>query len=173
VTLQDALHLSPPAEDIFNDGQLVMPNLSTPRRAHWVVTDLTLPKIDGWNPKRNDWDKVLVHGCMCNETKPECKNADNTINKAYRCNNTDGDLAAKLNVKRVVGILNPEDPAVPGVRWNDELKTYALTPIPFGIWQERAGCSYSGQRTMASYRQSTPRPVWWSGSSGAPDAAQL
>jgi mono/diheme cytochrome c family protein len=160
VTLQDQEHLAPPDQDTYMNGVLTMPSVGTPRRAHWVVTDATEPKVSGWNPRRDDWQNVLINHCFCNEKKAECKTADGKVNKAYECVGSDDESKRKNQSKqRVIEILNPTDPAAPGVHWSDELKQYAESEIPFGIWQEKAGCDYSAQPTAGSFA-GADRPAW-------------
>ena len=154
VTLQDSEHLAPPDQETFSNGEMTMPSVGTPRRPHWVVTDLSQPKVTGWNPRRDDWEKVLVNHCLCNERKAECKNVDGRINKAFEC--TGADELPRRKQQRVIGILNPEDPTIPGVKWTAELKDFARAPLPFGIWEEKQGCDYSREKTVDQIRSQQP-----------------
>jgi mono/diheme cytochrome c family protein len=60
-----------------------------------------------------------------------------------------------------------------GLRVTNEMRAYATREIPFGVWQHKAGCDFSGvPRAQDSMFQGSSRPRWMAKNRGnpAPDA---
>ena len=132
--LKDEYKLVPPAEDIFDEDDatvLEMPNLRVPTRTHWVVTDLTEAAGD-WAPRRPDWRDVLVERKV---VLPK------------------GTPAERIEEQQTV--VN----ALKEVRISEELRQYALTPIPYALWKEKPGCDFKDVKKASDF-PGDARPAW-------------
>jgi mono/diheme cytochrome c family protein len=128
----------------FSSGQLVMPSLAVPLRAHWVTTDLT--EVPGnWEPRRPDWESILVQKDFPAIVGSQC--GDN--------------LSKQTTEKTVVNMLQ-------SVTLNDAIRSYALREIPFGLWVDQPNCKLQAEPTVAKV-VSEHKPKWLDRVAPAPD----
>jgi hypothetical protein len=111
---------------------LIQPDLGVPLHAHWVPTDLTQAPGD-WSPRRPDWEQVLVE-----QNFPTISGSDCSL-----------DLQKQASEKVVVQLLQ-------NVTITPSMKAYALSSIPFGLWQTKSSCNLSAYPTI-SQLQATPK----------------
>jgi mono/diheme cytochrome c family protein len=107
---------------------LLLPFIDTP---HWVVTDLS--QLPGYTPRRADWANILVSG-----TAPS---------PPVSCAST-GATAAYDDQLDVVAFDQ-------SVTLDATFTSFANTPRPMGVWQQKAGCDFSSQHPV-SYYTATP-----------------
>lgn len=134
--------LVPPADPVYDPAdpdKLIQPGLGVPIRAHWVVTDLTEAPGD-WYPRRPDWERVLVQG------RP-----DDGLPAAYR--------RAQEDVIQ----------ALSAVTVSEEMRRFALTEVPLGLWQRKPGCDF-GKTPKAGDFAGDNRPRWMTKTMAAADA---
>jgi mono/diheme cytochrome c family protein len=99
------------------------------RHPSWVVTDLTSPP--GWAPRRPDWQSILVDG------QPPAQ--------AISCaggNPTNSDAQAHADEVTAIGLLQNID--------LDSIRSFATTPVPFGLWQAQAACNFNASSVQAT-----------------------
>ncbi len=115
-----------------------------PDHCHWVITDSTQPPGD-WSPRRPDWATVLVDNAT----------ADGGADKssATQCGETADSVAGAAQDEQAAITLLQNIPPLASVN------TFLTTPIPFGLWQVKAGCDFSKVRTADSYK-GAERPLW-------------
>ena len=114
---------------------LVQPDLGVPLHAHWVVTDTT--QVPGpWSPRRADWEQIIVQQNFPTSTGTNCP----------------VDLQKLAAEKTVVQLLQ-------NVTFTNEIKSYTLNPIPFGLWMPKSNCDLSAFPTVAQL-PSDNRPKW-------------
>jgi len=118
--------------DVTNNV-LVQPDLGVPLHAHWVTTDLTQAPGD-WNPRRPDWEQVLVE-----QNFPTISGSDCSL-----------DLQKQASEKVVVRLLQ-------NVTITPSMKAYALSSIPFGLWQTKSSCDLSAYPTISQLKET---PKW-------------
>jgi len=140
----------PAADQVYDPkkpGVLLQPNTGVPIRAHWVVTDLTDPPGD-WYPRRPDWQQFVV------QDKPDLTALP-----------TDPDqMATELQQRQdVVDQLQT-------ATLSSELKKFALTDVPFGLWQQNAGCNFSAIPKVSDVA-AADRPRWMNQVVPPPDPA--
>lgn len=142
---------------IPTDGEVAgMPRENVPDRSHWVTVDLTNPPGD-WNPRRGDWKDIIVDQNFSNEemdfsqTPPVPLSAQNQ--------------AALDAQKRVVALLQ-------GVTLSGTFKTFATTPVPFGIWQQKPACKFDEVKKLGAY-QGSERARWMDIAKKAPDGSSI
>jgi mono/diheme cytochrome c family protein len=110
--------------------KIIMPDLGIPIHAHWVVTDDTdLP--GDWYPRRIDWSQALV---------------DHQVDTPTRY--TPDDLA---DIQNVLAALTDTTLA--------QVQAEVRAVKPFGLWQKKDGCNFSGQKTVADF-PGDQRPAW-------------
>ena len=96
-------------------------NDSVPDRPHWIETDLTeLPPP--WYPRRQDWKDILIDGKFP------------TLDPSSR--DYAVELAKQTEQRVVVDLLNH-------VELTDAFRTFATTPLPLGLWEQKPGCDFS------------------------------
>jgi mono/diheme cytochrome c family protein len=120
-----------------------------PLHPHWVVTDLTSPPGQ-WAPRQTNWQSVLV------EQQPvlapalqQCPNAPSGAQQAYQ------------DQLDAVGLLQAAT--------LDQVRQFASTPIPFGLWQTGSGCDFSKAPKAGSF-QGAQRPQWMNATMPRDDA---
>lgn len=122
-----------PESDAILDAKdkktVVMPNLGVPVRAHWVVTDLTEAPGD-WHPRRPDWQDMILRGEI-----PAGLEA-----------------AALEQQKSLASVLKK-------VTLTEELRRFALTEVPFGLWAQKPACGFKGVPRAAEI-PAARRPAW-------------
>jgi mono/diheme cytochrome c family protein len=113
--------------------KVLWPNsaLGVPIKPHWVVTDTTDPPPP-WNPRRPDWANALLKGDPGDTS---------TLGP--------GDADA---LKNVVAALQT-------AKLTSDIRTALTTKVPFGVWQNKSSCNFTGIPTAASY-QGAARPQW-------------
>jgi mono/diheme cytochrome c family protein len=103
---------------------------------HWVTTDLTQAP-GAWAPRQSNWPNVLV---------------DQMIPPAMGgCAALAGGQGAYADQVLAVGLL--QDAKL------DDVREFATTPVPFGLWQQQSGCDYSSQKTVQQFT-GPARPHW-------------
>lgn len=116
-----------------------------PGRPHYFKTDLH--DDPSWAIRRSDWYEVLVENGI-DVTKP----ASNT--------------SAKLESADTLAVLE-------NVVLDDAFKSFALTPVPFGLWKEKPECAEkfdsAGIRTVAGL-PAAERPRWMTYAKAPQDA---
>jgi len=144
---------SAPLYDPKNPSKLLQPDIGVPDRAHWVVTDLTERPGD-WGPRRPDWNSFLL---------------DNTVDM--------GDLPpdAVLRAQELLERANVLA-AVRSVSLTQSIKDLVLTDAPFGLWQLKDGCNFSGICKVSDVMAGksgcgSGTPPRWLTVNGAPPAA--
>jgi mono/diheme cytochrome c family protein len=126
--------------DRKDNSKIIHPDVGVPLRPHWVVTDLTDPAGE-WFPRRPDWEDMLVKG-QVNE-------------------NLQG---FDLNQQKILAKVLKE------VRITEELKRFALTELPFGLWQRKEGCDFSSVPKASDFGDDK-KLLWMKGKTApAPDA---
>ncbi|MGZ3438354.1 MAG: hypothetical protein ACXVDD_02515, partial [Polyangia bacterium] len=118
-----------PVYDRIDPTKLLQPAMGVPDRPHWVNTDLTELAGD-WFPRRSDWEKVIVEG----QLDPGLSPADLQAQK---------DLIALLQTVKLGGGITG----------------FALTELPFGLWQQKPGCDFSKDPKVSQFSGAT-RPAW-------------
>jgi len=119
------------------DGETVIGGYflpSVPGRPHYFKTDLHEDPI--WGIRRSDWFDVLV-GDGVDITKP------------------DSDRPAQIESADALAVLRE-------VTLDEEFRTFALTAVPFGLWDNKPECASKLQesaRTVGSI-PSADRPAW-------------
>ena len=113
---------------------------------HWVITDLTLPPPP-WSPRQPNWPTVLV------EQEPPTENTGCTTSASAASAYSDQLIAVSLLPDALL----------------DDVRTFATTPQPFGLWQTQAGCDFSSVPTVQSFTGAA-RPHWMDVGEPAPDA---
>lgn len=124
--------LVPPAEPVFDradPSKLMQNDVGVPVRAHWVVTDLSEVPGD-WYPRRPDWADVLVS----QHIDPSLPPADQEAQR---------ELVTQLQ----------------SVTLDADIRSYATTELPFGLWQPKPGCDFSRQSRVAELVGGA-RPAW-------------
>jgi mono/diheme cytochrome c family protein len=118
---------APPPGETGAEPHSSRPNATTaiPGHCNWVVTDLTLPPAD-WQPRRPDWEQVLIEGRPSPAPVCPAKDTNVAIDRA---------MAESL---------------LPSVHFTDEFKTWATTPVPFGLWLKKSQCTYPAQKTAGA-----------------------
>jgi len=114
---------------------------------HWVITDLSQPPPP-WVPRRSDWADILVN--LTAPTPPDSASA---------CSGTapTGQAAAFADQLDAIGLLQSAT--------LEQVRTYATTAVPFGLWQADTGCNFSSQPTVqsimaAAVASGQPVPNW-------------
>jgi mono/diheme cytochrome c family protein len=121
-----------------------------PLHPHWVNTDLTSPP-GPYQPRQTNWINVLVEQMLPAPPAPTGCTAPSAQLAAYN--------------DQLVAIK-----ALPGVAL-DQVQPYVTTPIPFGLWQQQAGCTFpSSVAPAASSFTGTSRPHWMDVANPAADA---
>jgi mono/diheme cytochrome c family protein len=133
----------PPGSEHIAASPVIFP---FPEHPHWVRTDLT--QAPGpWAPRQSNWPSVLVKqkvpplggGC----TAPAAR------------------LAAYADQVTAVQLL-------PGVTL-DQVRAFATTPRPFGLWKQQPGCNFASVPKVQSFT-GAQRPHWIDVLNAAPDA---
>jgi mono/diheme cytochrome c family protein len=110
--------------------QMIMPVDGVPNRPHWVVTDTTDPPGD-WLPRGTEWHTALVDHMAVNPSlTPE----------------------ALAQLQLVIDDLA-------GVTITQPVRDALLTEVPFGLWQQKPNCNFTGIPTAGSF-QGDARPLW-------------
>ena len=122
-----------------------MPKDGVPDKPHWVTIDLTNPPGD-WNPRRTDWRQIIVDQDFSKVDKDYSQEPPAPLLPQLQ--------AALGAQQRVVELLQ-------GVTLNDRIKTFAKTPVPFGIWQQKPGCNFDSQPKVGQFDdKQLARPRW-------------
>jgi mono/diheme cytochrome c family protein len=113
----------------------------------WVVTDLS-QSPPPWVPRRSDWANILVD--LAPPPPPSAASA---------CpgNSTDSQEDAFADQQAAITLLQSAT--------LDQVRTYATTLVPFGLWQQNSGCNFSTQPTVqsitaAAVASGQPPPNW-------------
>jgi mono/diheme cytochrome c family protein len=119
--------------DPMDPTKVLWPNskIAIPIKPHWVVTDTTDPPPP-WNPRRPDWANALLQGDPGDTSALEASDAEALAN-----------VVAALQTTTVTS----------------DIRTVLTTKVPFGIWEQKAGCNFTGIPTVGSY-QGRARPQW-------------
>ena len=128
---------APIEDDSTDPAQLIMPREGVPNRGHWVVTDATDPPGD-WVPRGAEWKAALVAGVPVNATISG---------------------SALDSLKDVLGLLENDDVELDAPVGQSTLRELLTHEVPFGLWKQKPGCSFSGVPTAGSF-QGDDRPLW-------------
>jgi hypothetical protein len=131
-----------PVGNVSENGGYPLPN-----HPHWVNTDLTDPP-GPWAPRQSNWQTVLVEQQIPPYSGAAC-NAPGSAKAAY-----DDQVTA-------VGLLQSAT--------LDQVRTYATTPVPFGLWQRKSGCNFTSVPTVHTYSGSDV-PNWMTVAKPSSDA---
>jgi mono/diheme cytochrome c family protein len=138
-----ALPIVPVADDVYDPTdptKLLQPGVGVPVRAHWVITDTTDPPGD-WNPRRVDWVNYIVMSQANTTNLPPVSSPDARADE----------VRARANAQA----------AVHGATITDQMRTFALTDLPYGVWQGKPNCDLSPFPKVSSFDNvSAPRPRW-------------
>lgn len=134
------------------------------RHPSWVVTDLTSPP--GWAPRRADWQSVLVDG----------ENPAPPISCLGKVSGSD----QQAHDDEVIAIADLQTVDL------DSIRSFATTPVPFGLWQSQPGCNFnaSSVQSATAWPNAAPsvskfgttpeplgsRPPWMDAVAAPPDA---
>jgi mono/diheme cytochrome c family protein len=166
-SLRDPICHPVPAATEAPEGVVLPP----PQHVHWPATDLTSPP-GAYSPRRPDWGGVLVPQLSADGgvTTP----AD-TASTAQGCGDSvASQLAAAADETFAIAHvqtlhlgIDPEsasgstsDAGVYGTPGDTAFSTFARTPIPYGLWQEKAGCSFPPSVHPVSYYTGANHARW-------------
>jgi mono/diheme cytochrome c family protein len=113
---------------------------------HWVTTDLSQPS-GPYSPRRADWASVLV--------------GENVPAAGQGCTGTSGQAAAHADEVNVVGLVQTAT--------LDQVRSFATTPLPLGLWKANPACDFSSVPTVQSFTGA--QRLHWMDSSTPPPAA--
>jgi mono/diheme cytochrome c family protein len=162
-SLRDPICHPVPVASAAPEGQVLPP----PQHPHWAVTDLTSPP-GNYTPRRPDWASVLV---PVKTADGGVTNPTDTASTAQGCGDSvasqlaaAADEAFAIDLVQTVRIgLDPESSADPcsGTTSGDTaFACWAKTPIPFGLWKDKPGCTFPPSVHPASYYAGAARPRW-------------
>jgi hypothetical protein len=123
----------------------------------WVITDLS-QSPPPWVPRRSDWADILV------SLKPP---PPPSVTSACPGNSTQSQDDAFADQQTAIGLLQSAT--------LDQVRPYATTLVPFGLWQEQSGCNLSSEPTVqsipaAAAASGQPPPNWIDVTDPAPSA---
>lgn len=146
-----------PPSDPNNPEEYVQPAIGVPYHSHWFNYDPT-DAPPPWQPRRGKaWQRVLVDEVPDDaipEGQPELT-ARNVENLAL-----DNDVDGR---KRVTAALNDADLTA-------ALRSYATTPLPFGLWLTKAECQSKLANSKKFGDPSLPRAAWMGQVQASPDS---
>ncbi len=117
-----------------------------PDHPHWVNTDLTDPP-GPWGPRQSNWPSVLVE----QQIPPiggSCQAPANVLD-AY------ADQVDAVGLVQTASL--------------DQVRDFVTTPVPFGLWQQQAGCDFSSVPKVSDF-SGPARPHWMDVTNPAADA---
>ncbi|HEY4184380.1 MAG TPA: hypothetical protein VGP07_04890 [Polyangia bacterium] len=149
---------SGPIFDPKDPNMLLQPQTGVPDRAHWVVTDLTEPPGD-WGPRRPDWNSVILDNRVDMGDLPQ----DANLQKQ--------ELQSRADVLAEIQTVSLGQNATP----TQTLRDLILTEVPFGLWQQKAGCDFSASCKVSEVMAGKPGcgtavPRWLKQANPAPAA---
>jgi mono/diheme cytochrome c family protein len=111
--------------DTYNAAQLPFAD-----HPHWVATDLS-NAAGAYTPRRSDWAPYLVSGTTPPKP-PTCSAVASGVEGAYddQLNAISLDQTATLDTT---------------------FRAFSTTPRPMGLWQQKPGCHFGSQKTVADY----------------------
>jgi mono/diheme cytochrome c family protein len=139
-------YIESPAEDPLHPGRFVQPRIGVPFHAHWIDYDPTDPPPP-WAPRRTEWEAILV------ERKPDTAVPVGT----KPLDQLDPEKARRFRRDREVLVR-----ALNEAQLTDELRAYATTEKPYGLWKVKPECE---QKLAASQKKVSElalneRPDW-------------
>jgi hypothetical protein len=137
VTTNPVCHPIPQAV-LTQSGIPGLDSLPLAEHPHWVPTDLTSPP-GTWSPRESSWPQVVAAG----QVSP--------YEGQGNCGAAGSQEAHDDQVKAVA--------QVPFATL-DQVRTFATTPRPFGVWQQKPGCSKLASQPKASSYTGASRPHW-------------
>lgn len=134
--------------DPAHPGAYLQAAIGVPFHSEWFDYDPTEPKGD-WFPRRTDWSDVLQQG-IPDRNLP----AGFTVNESVTL-----EKAVTIPRRRLIA-------AIGSAELTEELRNYAVTPVPYGLWQVKDECkdklARAGVKTVAQVLASvTPPPPAW------------
>jgi mono/diheme cytochrome c family protein len=133
-------------------------HLPPPDHPHWVVTDLTSPP-GAYTPRRPDWQTVLItNKGDTTPTAQSCGNSASSQQSAQQDENNAIDLVQTVHLG-----IDPEstsDPCAATTSGDAAFACFAKTPIPFGLWQQKPGCTFPPSVHPVSSYSGDRRPRW-------------
>jgi mono/diheme cytochrome c family protein len=151
--VRDPVRLPVPGDNSIIDTKatfpvLKMPSDGVPDRAHWVVTDLT-EVLGEWNPRRADWKTILVDQ-QFTVLKPEDFGSEIEYATAKKKQEREMAVVKMLQTVKL-----------------DTIESYAKQPFPLGLWLQKDGCNFAGEKKVSEL-PAEQRAPWMDGA--APDA---
>jgi mono/diheme cytochrome c family protein len=141
------------------DLQAALSREPIPGHCHWVVTDTTQPP-GAWSPRRPDWATVLVQQ-MPTPSASSCILGSDVASAHL-------EAATAVSLLQNVTLPRPSDGGVGGGSSGD----YLTTAVPFGLWQQQAGCDFSTPQSppAKTFLNSSTTPLWMLNKPPAPEA---
>ena len=119
-----------------------------PGHCDWVITDTTISP-GAWIPRRPDWGDILVE--LTPEAPPVC---------AVALADTQAQVDAAAAVRLLQTVTLPSDAEAVNPT-NYASTDYLVTEAPFGLWQQKSGCSYPSQNPVSHYQTGpATEPMW-------------
>jgi mono/diheme cytochrome c family protein len=109
-------------------------NYPIPDHAHWIPVDTTVASTS-WSPVRNDWTSRII-GC-CDQFN------DSSLSLA--CGMANYTAAKNAQDEEKVAVSALQDASLAQVR------DFATTPFPVGLWNNPSGCDMSHQETVTQF----------------------
>jgi mono/diheme cytochrome c family protein len=153
-TLNPTCHPTPQVGAIsLSTQEPAIPSLPFIDHPHWVVTDLS--QLPGYTPRRTDWASILVDVGTGSSAAPaqtpalpaSCVSSSNGVTNAYNDE---------------LDVISLDQSATLDATFT----TFATTPRPMGLWQQKPGCDFSSQHTVSSYPAGTEGAHWMTSTVG-------
>ena len=115
-----------PPFDPLKPGSYVQPAMGIPYHAEWFNYDPT--DASPWAPRRSNWASVLQQG------------VPDTSLPAGQVDLDQPTIDARRRLTQVLQTVN----------LTDDLRKYATTPVPYGLWQQKPECAAKFANALAS-----------------------
>lgn len=135
-----------PIPDPNDPKALLMSDIGVPVSPHWVNFDDTDPPGD-WFPRRADWPTFLNHP---------------NIPSAVQSLTANGKSMDAPIVTDVLTLLQT-------IKLDAATRAELTKPVPFGLWQVKPGCDFSGDRKVQDFT-GAERPTWMNVAAPDPQA---
>jgi mono/diheme cytochrome c family protein len=195
-TCPDTSNIVDPAilrNEYLTPKDTTLPPDGVPDRPHWVVTDLT-ETPGAWGPRRSDWYLTCKAGdttckcgvlvdsacekdaCGCTACGSDCEYCSSASSGcAESCWAPDLPPIDPLDPDRVAKAKRQEVErqvidTLGNLRFTPGLTAFATTPLPFGLWQDKPGCSFDDVPKVADFA-GEDRPRWMDAADAKPARA--
>jgi mono/diheme cytochrome c family protein len=140
---------STPPLDPTRPGEYAQPPIGVPYHGHFFAYDPTDPPPP-WSPRRPDWHDILV-ARKTDASRPA----------------GGGEVTPELTLARKLLVE-----AINEAEYSAELRSYATTPIAYGLWQTKPGCEAKlAREPKVSEFSGAKRPAWMDKVNPAANAA--